>query len=124
MIYLASPYTNRSSAVEDIRYRQVRRATAALLKEGLQVFSPVLYSHPLYVHSPWLTKNMENPWEELWKPLDFAFLRRCDEVWVLMIQGWRHSRGVSDEIAEALRMNMPVCYLKPGELRPQEHPSD
>ena len=37
--------------------------------------------------------------------------RRCDRLVVLMLDGWKQSRGVHAEIAIARRLGLPVTFM-------------
>jgi nucleoside 2-deoxyribosyltransferase len=104
VIYLASPYSHADPAVRKERYHATCRATAALLKAGLVVFSPIVHSHPLVAF------DMPTGWD-FWEPIDRAYLARCDEVVVLMLDGWQQSTGVRAEIALARGLCKPVRFL-------------
>jgi len=104
MIYLASPYSHADPAVREARYRAACRATAALLRAGLVVFSPIVHSHPLVAF------DLPTGWD-FWEPIDRAYLARCDEVVVLTLDGWQQSTGVRAEIALARGLGKPVRFL-------------
>jgi nucleoside 2-deoxyribosyltransferase len=104
VIYLASPYSHADPAVREERYHAACRATAALLKAGFVVFSPIVHSHPLVAFA------LPTGWD-FWEPIDRAYLARCDEVVVLMLDGWRESTGVRAEIAVARELGKPVRFL-------------
>ncbi|MBM3983831.1 MAG: DUF1937 family protein, partial [Planctomycetes bacterium] len=91
MIYLASPYSHPDPDVREQRFRAACRATAALLMAGEVVFSPIVHSHPLVAF------EMPTAWS-FWERIDRAHLERCDEVVVLMLDGWAHSLGVREEL--------------------------
>ena len=40
-----------------------------------------------------------------------ALIDRCDEVWVLMFDGWDKSKAVTDQIARAQEKSVPVLYM-------------
>ena len=42
MIYLAAPYSATDPAVEQQRYDAVCRAAAALMRRGMEIFSPIM----------------------------------------------------------------------------------
>ena len=44
MIYLASPYSDPDPAVRQSRFEAACKATAEMLRAGLIVFSPVMWS--------------------------------------------------------------------------------
>ncbi len=93
MIYLCSPYSHPEAYVRQLRYEQACRATAILLSRGLQVFSAIVHNHPLAI-----ARNLPGSWD-FWQPWDSWFLSRCDEVYVLMLEGWQSSRGISEELS-------------------------
>lgn len=104
MIYLASPYSHPDPAVRERRFRGACRAAAALLRSGRAVFSPIAYSHPLVAH------GLPTDWS-FWEWQDREHLARCDEVMVLMLDGWEESVGVREEIRIAREMGKPVRFL-------------
>ena len=108
MIYLASPYTHPDPAVREQRFLAACQATAALIHAGHVVFSPIVHSHPLSGH------GLPTTWA-FWRQQDQAYLERCDEVVVLMLDGWRESAGVQGEIQLADELGKPVRFWEPGE---------
>lgn len=48
--------------------------------------------------------------------MDREHLKRCNELVVLMLDGWKESRGVQAEIRIALELGKPVRYLDPSVL--------
>lgn len=106
MIYLASPYSHPDPAVREQRFRAACQAAVALLHAGRVVFSPIAHSHPLAQH------GLPGNWH-FWERYDRAFLERCDEVLVLMLDGWEESVGVQAEIRIARELGKPVRYLAP-----------
>jgi nucleoside 2-deoxyribosyltransferase len=104
VIYLASPYSHADPAVREARYQAACRTTAALLRAGLVVFSPIVHSHPLVAFA------LPTGWD-FWERIDRAYLARCDELVVLMLDGWKESTGVRAEIALARGLGKPVRFL-------------
>lgn len=49
-------------------------------------------------------------WED-WGKHCRTIIERCDEVWVLMFDGWHKSVGVTGEVECANEHNKPVLYL-------------
>jgi hypothetical protein len=109
MIYLASPYSHDVSAVREMRFRRACWATAELMKRGENVFSPIVHSHPLVVH------GLPNTWE-FWQRVDRDYLEHCEQLVVLMLDGWRESVGVQAEIAIAREFHLPIEFLDPVSL--------
>ena len=106
MIYLCSPYSHPEVVVREQRFRDACRAAATLLASGLTVFSPIVHGHPLVGH------GLPTDWP-FWERFDRDHLVRCDEVVVLMLDGWRESVGVAAEIRIAGELGKPVRYLAP-----------
>jgi len=107
MIYLASPYSHSEAVVREERFRAACRATVRLIAAGHVVFSPIVHGHPLVHH------GLPTDWP-FWERFDRDHLQRCDEVVVLMLDGWRESIGVAAEIRIAGELGKPVRYLTPG----------
>ena len=62
-------------------------------------------------HNPW-TSLGRLPWDwDFWQRFDGKYLRRCDGVVVLMLDGWRESAGVRAEIRLAGELGKPMTYL-------------
>ena len=55
---------------------------------------------------------MPTEWS-FWERIDRAHLERCDEVAVLMFDGWEKSVGVREEIGIARALGKPVRFLDP-----------
>ena len=104
MIYLASPYSHPDPAVREQRFRAACRVVAALLRAGHVVFSPIVHCHVLVEH------GLPTDWA-FWRHVDREHLKRCDEVVVLMLDGWNRSVGVRVEIRIAQELGKPVGYL-------------
>jgi len=105
-IYVASPYSHSDPAIRQARYEAACQATAELLRHGLQAFSPVVHSHAL------AELGLPGDWE-FWQLIDQDLLTFCDELLVLMLDGWRESRGVNAEIETAHGHFIRVSYVLP-----------
>jgi nucleoside 2-deoxyribosyltransferase len=104
MIYLASPYSHPDPTVREQRFRAACRLVAAFLRAGMLVFSPIAHSHPL------VEFGLPTDWR-FWERYDRAHLERCDEVVVLMLDGWKESAGVQAEVRIARELGKPVRFL-------------
>jgi Domain of unknown function (DUF1937) len=105
MIYLASPYTHPDPQVRKVRFDAACRATAQLIRAGQAVFSPIVHGHPL------VRFGLPTDWS-FWQWFDLEYLRRCDEMLVLQIDGWQESEGVQAEIALASALGKRIEYLE------------
>ena len=104
LVYLASPYSHPDPAVRQARYQAACRAAAWLIGQGHLVFSPIAHSHAIAQH------GLPVDWG-FWEEQDRRLLAACDELWVLMLDGWEDSRGVQAEVAIARKLGKPVGYL-------------
>lgn len=106
LTYLASPYTHRDPKVREKRYFLACEAAARLMEKGELVFSPIAHTHQIGLCMGRETEH------GFWMRQDIAILRKCEQLYVLCIEGWDKSRGVNEEIHLAHRLGIPVKYLK------------
>lgn len=110
LIYLASPYSHPDSEVRLERVRLVMSATALLMKSQIVVYSPIVHNHRIA-----MDYGLPTEWE-YWRQFDEVMISRCDELCVLMIDGWDKSKGVEDEIKIAQNLRKRIRYLNFEEL--------
>jgi len=106
MIYLASPYSHPDRRVREERFRVACQAAARLMRNGEVVFSPIAHGYCIAQHGLPTDRRF-------WERHDREQLTRCDEVVVLMLDGWQESEGVLAEIRIAKELGKPVRYLEP-----------
>jgi hypothetical protein len=106
MIYLASPYSHPDPTVREQRFREACRAAARFMRCGQVVFSPIAHGHCICRY------GLPTDWR-FWEPFDRRQLEWCDEVVVLLLDGWREIAGVQAEIRIAAELGKPVRYLDP-----------
>jgi len=112
LIYLASPYSHEEDDVRAFRYAECCRAVALILQSGrFNVFSPIVHSHPLALHH-----GMGGTYEN-WKEVDEDWINRCDELWILMLPGWKESVGVNAEAKYALDHGKAIRQFLPENLQ-------
>lgn len=70
---------------------------------------PIAHSHPIAQHSD----IADTSWA-MWQRLDEAMIARCDEVWVVMLDGWQASVGIAAELSVARDRQMPIRYYDPA----------
>lgn len=104
LIYLASPYTHDDPAVRQARFEAAVDASAALMKEGHAVYSPIGNCHPIQERH-----SLPTEWA-YWQEFDTLIISRCDELYILMLDGWKQSVGVTAEIKIAEELGKPVYY--------------
>jgi hypothetical protein len=108
LVYIASPYTHESITVMQERYELVRDFTSKCMQniENSECvpFSPIVHNHDIAQ-----TSDLPRTYE-FWMVIDKTMIRHCDELWVLMIDGWEKSAGIKMEIAFAQDSHIPVVY--------------
>jgi len=108
LVYLATPYSHKEPFVRHERFEKVNEVAARLMEDGYAVFSPISHSHPIEQH---MTADQQS-WE-FWERQDVPILKACDQLFVLMLDGWKESVGVRAEIEKANELNLPIFYLDP-----------
>jgi len=109
MIYIASPYTHADKEVMVQRFMDVSRYAAELTARRKCCFCPISHSHPWTLFPE---HDVPHDWD-FWEKLDEPFMEICDEIHVLMLDGWDASRGVANEIRHFLIRCKPVVYIDP-----------
>lgn len=103
--YVAGKYRGAThrEVVENIR--EAERVAVALWKLGYAVLCP-------HMNTAFFSGICD---EQVFLDGTMAMLRRCDLV--VVTDNWLNSTGARAEVAEALRLEMPVLMLDDGELR-------
>jgi hypothetical protein len=111
LIYLAAPYSHPDPNVITERVRAIDRTAAHMFAQGHFVFSPITHCHPIHLYG---LPGDYNFWQEYNKRM----LSHCDELCVLMLDGWGQSLGVQGEIEFARENNKIVSYRYPIQTIP------
>lgn len=104
MLYLAGLYSHPDPAVREQRFHAACAGAAELIRAGNDVYCPVVLGHPLVEH------GLPTDWS-FWQRQARAFLERCDELVVAMIEGWEESVGVKAKISIADKLCLPIRYV-------------
>jgi hypothetical protein len=97
-VYLMSPYSHKDIKVCEERVKIADNASAFLMEQGYIVFSPLSHSHPISLSE--YGKNVSSHLDHgFWLTQDFAWLQFCEGYFILKIEGWDKSTGVSVERA-------------------------
>ncbi|MBI2191984.1 MAG: DUF1937 family protein [Planctomycetes bacterium] len=115
MIYLASPYSHPDPSVREARFQAACSQAAEMLRCGIPVFSPIAHTHPIAAY------GLPLEWAS-WEKYDRVFLEMCSEVWILMLDGWRESKGVQAEMELARELGKPVVLVEPGDALNDQTP--
>lgn len=108
LIYLASPYSHHDPLVVEARFEAVCREASRLMGEGYLIYSPIAHTHPIAIRG-----GLPTDWE-FWRDYDEAIISRCTELWVLTLDGWDTSRGVSAELQIADALGLPIKHIAPA----------
>lgn len=108
MIYLASPYSHKDPDIMEKRFEDVCKAQGELIKKFGKdhVFiGPIAMSHSIAQYS-----ELNTTWE-FWQHQDEELIKRCDEVWLIKLDGWQQSKGVRAEIDLACKLKKPIIGI-------------
>jgi len=105
-IYLACPYSDKDSNVEHLRFQAANHVAGNLMLRGHIVFSPLSHSVPIANHI-----SGSNNDHGFWLQQDKDFLDWCSDLYVLCLEGWCDSFGVTWEIKEIKRQGKPITYV-------------
>lgn len=106
MIYLASPYNHINPFVRAQRYLSALEAVALLLTQRKWVYSPIVHCHEI-------ARNHGLPTGyDFWLDYDLHMLDRCEELYILDIDGWKTSIGVGAERKHAAKLTLPISLIQ------------
>lgn len=111
--YLASPYSHPDPKVKEERFIAACKVSAELMLRGKRVFSPIAHSHSIEVHGMEEVKD-----GTFWMQQDGPLLYHAAEMIVLMLNGWKESKGVQEEIRICTLINKPIIYMEWDGLDP------
>jgi hypothetical protein len=109
LIYLASPYSHSDKEVRKQRYEKAVEANAKLIEQGFMVYSPIVHGHPLNQY--WKEHEEARMGWSFWEKFDTLMVRKSDALFVLAIDGWINSVGVTNELELAKRLYIPIKYV-------------
>jgi hypothetical protein len=109
IVYLASPYTHKDAAVREWRAVAACKAAAALMRQGLVVFSPVAHSHHVAKFGGVAPCDLD-----FWMHQDLPMVGKCSAIIVLDLPGWQDSKGVNRECLNATANGMGAWHLDPA----------
>lgn len=105
--YLCSPYSHPDKRVMARRFIEVCEVAGDLMTQGVVVYSPIAHSHVVAEHSYLPPQD-----HEFWMRQCLPMVGKCDELIVLMLEGWEESRGIRAEVAQAALEGVPVRYME------------
>lgn len=108
--YVASPYSKYPAGIQ-AAFVDICKVTAALLREGISVFSPIAHSHPVAMAGEIDPLNYS-----VWLPTNEALMDAAHGIIVVQMVGWDDSYGVGIEIKRFAAAGKSIIYLDPRTL--------
>ena len=103
--YIASPYSSPYPEIVKARYEITLRFTADLFKRTFYVYSPIVHCHKI-------AKIINVPTDfEFWRHYNTTMLSKASSFFVLTLEGWEYSKGVTEEIKIAISETIPIHYF-------------
>lgn len=109
LIYLASPYTHKSKYVRNQR-RLANQAACAFFTD--EAYPNILVYSPLAHWGQIADQYGLPPDFDFWAQRDFFIIQKSSAVWVLPLDGWQNSKGISLELEYARDINRPVQFIQ------------
>ncbi len=107
LIYLACPYQHDNKHVMWERFNAVTEAAGHLMMKGIVIFSPITHCHSIAEYH-----ELPRGWE-FWKSFDEVYLGHSEEMYILTLDGWEESVGVTAEIKIMRKQTKPISLLDP-----------
>lgn len=105
VIYIGQPYWHDNEEIRIHRFMAGSVVAGRLMERGDIVFSPIAHSHPIAS----MLNQQQN--HDFWLKQDFHWLKMCDKLVVLKLDGWRESYGLGKEIQFARDNNIEIVYF-------------
>lgn len=106
--YLASPYTKYAHG-QEAAFEHASANAALLTQHGIEVYSPITHTHPLYTASADLRRRDH----AFWMKLDRPFMDAARGMIVLKLDGWTVSDGIQQERTIFRAAGKPIIYMTP-----------
>lgn len=91
MIYLATPYSDSNPIIREERYRQACNIASILATHAIPCYVPIAFWHPI-------SEEYQIPGDaDFWKIQDHDCLALSSELWIITMEGWHRSKGITME---------------------------
>jgi hypothetical protein len=110
LCYLATPYSLTESI--DRAFGRACRVAAHLNMAGITCFSPIAHGHAI---ARCAGIDPKNP--AVFDRLNKHMLDICPVLIVVLMEGWRQSDGIKEEVAFFEKMHKPIYDCDPQSLR-------
>ena len=108
LIYLASPIKHTDLKVVADRHALMVYAQHALAKAGFHVYCSAVH---WYFAAYCMPDGLPKDWDTFWGPVSLHFLSKCDELYVVMLEGFDTSNGVAKEVVYARDHKIPTSFV-------------
>lgn len=105
MIYLASPYSSPDPLVMRTRFLLAEQVTATLIGRGHYAYSPIVHCHEM------AQKYKLSTDFGFWRQYCLDTLRFANALFILKIEGWDTSTGVTEERSFATILGIPMSFV-------------
>jgi hypothetical protein len=105
-VYICSPYSSKDPAVALARVKASEQYQASLIKQGINGYNPIS------MHYMALDNELGTAYEHFIN-INHQMIDWCDEVHVIVSDGWKESQGVQGEIAYCAEIGKPITYVVP-----------
>lgn len=104
-IFVAGPYNTPDDAIKEYRMNTIKDYCVKQFLDGNSPISALLMGLVYATHAELPTDT------DTWRTFSETLLKGCDELHVLMVDGWELSSGVKSEIESANKLNIPIKYI-------------
>ena len=104
-IFIACPY-NGTDDEKETRVETLSKYCVYMFERGNSPISPLLMGLMISKHGSLPTDT------ETWKVYSETLLKGCDQMHVLMLDGWDKSTGIKYEILEAQKIGITIVYVE------------
>ena len=103
--YLATPYSSHPGGIYQA-FREACMARWGLFEAGVPCYSPIVETHPLA-----LQLGVDPLAHAIWLPFDAPMMRAASGLIVVMMPGWRESKGMNYERTVFEQAQKPVRFM-------------
>lgn len=104
VIYLAGAFWHDDKKIRNKRFKTLSKVAGKLMKEkDIYVYSPISHGVPIDA-----TAKLDHAF---WVQFSLKMLAKCNEIYVLDVDGWKESKGVQAEINWAKEFDMPIHMI-------------
>lgn len=105
-IFVAGPFNGGDDVIKELRVKTIKKYCVSLFSEGNTPISALLMGLTFADVGGLPTDT------STWSQFCENMLKGCDELHVLMIEGWEKSGGVAAEIEVAKKLGIKIEYIR------------